>query len=58
MSKYASMIDRIDRANTVKALKSLSDSLDRLYNAGIFEGKEFQWLDDLILKKQIKLEDL
>ena len=53
MSDWQSMIDRINQAETKEGFRKLHESLDRLYNAGIFTVSEFRRLDLKLIDAQI-----
>ena len=53
MTNYKSVSLRINKAENQKDIEKLVDSLDNLYNNGIFTISEFERLDDKIFKKSL-----
>jgi len=53
MTNYQSMVKRINQAETEDDFRKLHDSLDRVYNSGIFTVSEFRRLDLKIIDTQI-----
>jgi len=53
MTNYESMVKRINQAETEKDFRKLHESLDRLYNAGVFSGFDYGSLGIKILDSQI-----
>lgn len=56
MTNYQSFTQRIKQADTPEELQRLSNSLDRLYTAGIFTISEFSRLDAKILDHGLPFE--
>ena len=56
MTNYQSMVKRINQAETEEGFIKLHESLDRLYNAGIFTVSEFRRLDLKMLGAELEKE--
>ena len=54
-SNYKSFLKRISKVEDLESLKKLDESLDRLWDNGVFTVKEFQKLDFKILEKHDSL---
>ena len=55
-SNYQSALERINKANDEESLSQLEESLERLWNAGVFTANEFSKLDDKLLSKLISID--
>ena len=55
MTNYTAMTQRINKADTVEALRKLERSLERLYSAGVFTAKEFAKLDSKMVDKSVSM---
>ena len=55
MTEYKSMVQRINKANTIEQLTKLDASLDRLWKAGIFTVYQFQQLDSHICDRRVEV---
>ena len=55
-SNYQSALARINKANDEESLLQLEESLERLWNAGIFTANEFSKLDEKLLSKLISID--
>lgn len=56
-SNYASFAERIRQAETPAQFDRLEQSLDRLYNAGVFTVSQFARLDGILIDARIAAED-
>jgi len=55
-TNYQSALERINKANDEESLLQLEESLERLWNAGVFTANEFSKLDDKLLSKLISID--
>jgi len=51
-SNYQSAIERIDKVKDMEALMRLEESLERLYNHGVFTKNQYLWLDAYMCQKK------
>ena len=55
-TNYQSALARINKAKDEESLLQLEESLERLWNAGIFTASEFSRLDEKLLSKLISID--
>ena len=55
-TNYQSALERINKTNDKESLLQLEESLERLWNAGVFTANEFSKLDDKLLSKLISID--
>ena len=55
-TNYQSALERINKANDEESLLQLEESLERLWNVGVFTANEFSKLDDKLLSKLISID--
>jgi hypothetical protein len=55
-NNYQSALERINKANDAESLLKVEESLERLWNAGIFTRDQFSKLDDILVEKLISID--
>lgn len=56
MTNYAAMAKRIRECKTHVDFDRVSQSMDRIFEAGVFTTNEFMRLDGLMVDRKIELE--
>jgi hypothetical protein len=56
MTTYQAALYKLNKANTLKELKRLDKSFERIYNNGLFTVIQYQTLDQKLVDKLIELE--
>ncbi len=56
MNYYQYAISKIKTTKTIEQLSKVEDWLERMYNAGVYTGKEFRDLDCKLVDHSLKLE--
>ena len=57
MTTYQAALYKLNKAKTLKELKRLDKSFERIYNNGLFTVIQYQTLDQKLVDKLIELED-
>jgi hypothetical protein len=56
MTTYQAALYKLNKAKTLKELKRLDKSFERIYNNGLFTVIQYQTLDQKLVDKLIQLE--
>jgi len=56
MTTYQAALYKLNKAQTLKELKRLDKSFERIYNNGLFTVIQYQTLDQKLVDKLIQLE--
>lgn len=56
MTTYQAALYKLNKAQTLKELKKLDKSFERIYNNGLFTVLQYQTLDQKLVDKLIQLE--
>jgi hypothetical protein len=56
MTTYQAALYKLNKAKTLKELKRLDKSFERIYNNGLFTVIQYQTLDQKLVDKLIELE--
>ena len=57
MTTYQAALYKLNKAKTLKELKRLDKSFERIYNNGLFTVIQYQTLDQKLVDKLIELEE-